>query len=264
MIARLLLVFLSATPALATAKTAELLLGTRYTSFHYKEILTAPAKSTETVTYPSLLIQGRVFAMPHTYLQLSYEDAKNVKSQYDGADLNTGAPALATNPLSFNTIDGTFFLGVTDTFSIYAGYGMRKWDRFLSGTPGYREIYSWNYLSLGLQYWFNINPDFEIGLDGCVRSTSGGKIKVITSETYGGEDSTMDLGARSGYRFSFPFIWRHDMLSFTAAPFYEFSRIGESNVVANATLAPTPGTGILEPSSETVQYGAELTIGYAF
>ena len=74
----------------------------------------------------------------------------------------------------------------------------------------------------------------------------------------------MDLGARSGYRFSFPFIWRHDMLSFTAAPFYEFSRIGESNVVANATLAPTPGTGILEPSSETVQYGAELTIGYAF
>ncbi len=265
MIRHALAVVIALLPAIASAKVAEVAVGTRYTSFHYKEILTAPAKSTETVTYPSLLAEGRVFIAPKTFFQFSYEDAQKVNSNYDGASLTTGAPVTGTNPISFNTMELSGYFAVTDFLSLYAAYGMRKWNRFLSGGTGYREIYTWNYLSLGAQYWMALSPALDFGVDLCLRQPSGGKIKVITSETFsGGEDSTMNLGAKTGYRLALPFIWHVDRVSVTGAPFYEISKIGQSNVVTNATLAPTPGTGIQEPSSETVQYGVELTLAVGF
>jgi hypothetical protein len=70
----------------------------------------------------------------------------------------------------------------------------------------------------------------------------------------------MRLGDRSGYRISAPLVWRQEPIAVTVAPFYEFSRIGESETAANSTLAPTPGTAIQEPSSETRQLGIELLL----
>ncbi len=245
------------------SKTFEFGLGTRYTTFKYEEELASPAKSTETATYPSLMAEARLFVMDNTYFQVSYEDAKNVNSHYDGAALSTGAPVQGTDPLSFRTIEGTFVIALGPV-SGYMGYGNRKWDRFLSGGSGYREIYTWNYSSVGFQFWFSRGTPFEVAFDTCLRTTNGGKIKVITSETVsGGEDSQMSLGSRKGYRLSVPMIYHHESFAFSASPFYELSQIGESNVVTNATLAPTPGTGIQEPGSHTHQYGIEFLMTFS-
>lgn len=246
------------------ARAAELGLGVNATHFAYSENLTLPEKSRETANYTALAGRLRLDLLSGSYLEGNFETVANVKSQYDGSDMNTNAPVSATDVLGFTHYNGLLNISLFRGFSIYGGYGARLWDRFLSGTPGYREKYSWNYSTFGARIRLTHVPGFDVTFDGSIRPTSGGKIKVITSKTYAnGVDSEMALGGKTGYRLALPIhIHLSGLIGFELQPWYEYSEIGESPTVPNSTLAPNPGTGIQEPNSHTSQYGVEVLLTF--
>ena len=179
-------------------------------------------------------------------------------SQYDGTT-QSGTPVLSTDKLSFWTYELDLYIPVDEQLHLFVGYGSRKWDRLLVGGSTYREIYSWNFMPVGIWWKFWQVDLFSGGVEASFRQMLGGKIKIITSEfNSGGQNSEMDLGNKPGYKLAFPVrLQATTTFSVMVTPWYEHSEIGESNVVPNATLSPTPGTGIMEPASKTDQYGVE-------
>lgn len=247
-------------------KGYELGIGTRVTNFSYKESIDPPGMSTEAATFATLIAQAKIYAPDGlSHLALIYEAANGVPSVYAGTDLNSGASVSSTDVVSFTNYEIDLNLALSSAFSVYIGYGYRVWNRFLSGTPGYRELYSWFYMPIGVRYIFGQETSFSYGVDLSVRPTNGGTISVITSETYtGGQDTTMNLTPKTGYRLGVPIRWHWDTLSVQATPSFEHSEIGQSNTAANATLNTNSGNLIYEPNSKTDQFGLELMLGIAF
>jgi hypothetical protein len=240
-------------------------IGENLTHFAYAEELTLPAKSSETATYSALVAQTRIFfsRTGFTNIEAKYYSATSISSTYDGSDLNTGAPVRATNTLAFSGYEATFNLALTSFLMVYYGIGGHTWNRFLSGTPGYREIYTWRDAPAGVRLLSGYRIGTMFGLDFSVRPMNHAKIKVITSQTYsGGQDSEMDLVGRKGYRVAIPVQWRGRMGIYGVTPWFEHYAFGKSQVVANSTLAPTAGTGIYEPDSHTNEFGIEFTASF--
>ncbi len=236
----------------------ELGLGINATHFRYDEELRAPLKSSEDSQFGSLLLEAKAFLPRGFILKARYEVITNIDSQFDGTNLQ-GTPVLSTDKLSFWTQELDLYVPLIPEFYFFAGYGNRKWDRLLIGGSIYREIYSWNFMPLGVLWNFWKSGPVSGGVEFSWRQMLDGKIKIITSEfTAGGEDSEMDLGNKPGYKLSFPTrVVVNQRFSLFFSPWYEQSEIGASNTVPNATLSPGPGTGIIEPASKTDQYGVE-------
>lgn len=245
----------------ANAQVFDFGVGTRVTRFEYAEELSPPQKSTENATFPSLMFLGKYNPTPFFHVTGIYETAPHLSSRYVGSDLNTGAPVVATNTLSFTTTEFALHYDISPDWSVYAGYGWKTWSRFLAGFPGYRELYRWNYAPVGAQYWVMRTGQVDVGLDFSLRPTSHASIKVITSENYPhGQDTLMALGSRTGYRMAVPMLWNLGHVIVSATPYFELSQLGASRVATNSTLAPGPGSGIMEPNSHTHQYGAEVLL----
>lgn len=239
--------------------------GTRLTNFTYAEEISAPGKSTEAANFASLLLDTKLYAADQlSHLNLRFEFANAVISRYSGSDLITGAPATANNPLAFANYEATANIALSEHLFFYLGYGYRKWNRFLSGAPGYREIYSWYYTPVGARVWFVKGVSVDYGFDFSLRPTSRGVINVITSQTYtNGQDSQMNLGNKMGYKVAFPVHWHSSGWAFDTSAWYEHSEIGQSNITSNTTLSPSAGTGIVEPNSKTDQVGLELLFSFS-
>lgn len=240
-------------------------IGANPTFFYYAETLPAPQKSTETAGFSGILGQVRARYSDETFMSLKYDYAPNVNSRYDGTSLSGNSAIATTNPLSFRTWEADFYLGLFDRFSVFVGYGGRYWNRFLSSGTGYREIYEWNFMPVGVLAVVYRDGGFSIGIEPSYRSVSNAKIKVITSETFAnGADTEMILGPKPGYKLAVPMRWNMERLFLVGTPWYEHSEIGESNVAPNATLAPGAGEAIQEPASKTEQLGFEALLGYSF
>jgi hypothetical protein len=237
--------------------------GVNYKSFDYKEELRAPYKSTEKANFlaPFVNLKIPIPNLGETYVQLSAEFSGNVNSQFDGTT-QSGVPVKDTNVLSFTDFDGLLFWNVAPELYVQAGLGHHMWNRFLSGGSGYREIYSWYYLPLGILYQHKVNEQLRIGADITYRLMYQGEIKVIFSETVAtGDDTTLTLGNRPGYRFQFPveYSFAGSQLGLLVAPWYEASEIGESDYKYNSTPTSSGTLGyIQEPASKTQQYGFVL------
>jgi hypothetical protein len=242
--------------------------GGSYELYSYREHLTAPQKSTETAYVPSAIVSAQWYLgdgqdSRRSYLRFRYETCRSIASTYDGSDLSTSAPVTATNLLAFDTIEAAVYLPLSASFGGYVGYGYRIWNRLLAGTPGYREIYRWYYMPLGLQWWWSKTGIMDFGVDISVRPTSRGVIEVITSQTFpNGKDSSMDLGAKTGYRIAFPIRNFFNPWMIELTPWYERSEIGQSNSVANSTLGGAQE--IFEPASTTDRFGADFLLSYYF
>lgn len=256
----------------AQAGSLSISAGGSYELFAYREHLTAPQKSTETAYVPTAIFSAQWYlgdsqtnsqTTNRSYLRVRYGTCRNIASVYDGSELNTSAPVTATNVLAFNTIELAAYVAFGDSIFGYIGYGYRVWNRFLAGSPGYLEIYRWYYMPLGAQWWWSTSGVMDFGVDFSVRPTSRGVIEVITSQTYSnGQDSSMDLGAKTGYRLSFPIKNFFNPWMIELTPWYERSEIGQSNSVPNSTLGGTQE--IFEPASTTDRYGADFLLTYYF
>jgi hypothetical protein len=89
-----------------------------------------------------------------------------------------------------------------------------------------------------------------------------GQIVIIFSETVvNGDDNSLALGNRSGYKLQSPFeVSLRPQLNLLISPWYEYSEIGESNFEFNQTV----GQFIQEPSSKTIQMGIAAGLTYQF
>jgi hypothetical protein len=252
-------------PAFASeSRWLEVGAGLNYDDFRYKELCT-PSDS-ESANFSAWLAEARIYpGTDMTNLQVKYSAATNVPSNYVGASLLTGAPQTAVDTLAFTTYEADLYVALTHWFVVYAGAGHRTWNRFLSGGRGYTEIYSWNYSPLGVQIWFGGRESkWSVALDASLRPTSQPTIKVITSRTFpNGQDSQMDLGTSTGYRFSIPIKLQEKYWWAMTEPYYEHSSFRQSNAVPNSTLAGA-NQEIFEPNSKTDQIGADIVIGFWF
>ncbi len=252
-------------PAVAvSAAETQVAAGVNYHSFDYREELRAPFKSTEKANFFSPFVKLKV-PLPNlgaSFLSFSGELSGNVNSQFDGTT-QTGVAVTDTNVLSFSEVEGSFFWNFAPELFFQAGLGYHYWNRFLSGGSGYREIYTWYYLPLGILYQHKVSDQVRIGVDVTYRLMFQGEIKVIFSETVStGEDSTMTLGSRPGYKIQFPieYSFAGSSLGYVFTPWYEAFEIGESDYKYNSTPTSSGVLGyIQEPSSKTQQYG--LTMG---
>ena len=103
------------------------------------------------------------------------------------------------------------------------------------------------------------------GVDAALIPTTGGKIRVITSETTeGGVDNNTALGGKTGYKIKLPIVTGRGRVSLTTTPWYERSEIGHSGTIVNPTLIPDGNHLGEEPDSKTESYGLELMVGVAF
>jgi len=255
--------FLSESKAQALA--FEFGLGIDYTYFTYQEILAAPAKSTETALFPEFVALGRMYFYNDSYLQFRADIGRDVQSQYDGTAFDSGQAVQAIDVLQFTNLELDLYWSLTPRAQIYVGYGERTWNRFLSGGSGYTEVYQWDYTPIGLYVAAYKTEGMEFGVDVSVRPTLNGTINVITSQTYtNGQNSTMNLGSKTGYKLMLPARFNYKEWAFIATPWYEHSEIGQSNLVSNTTLVQNQNAGILEPDSKTDQYGLEADITFTF
>lgn len=247
------------------AWSSELLLGVNVYSFDYKESLSEPLKSTEKATVTTLTLGEKVpiTGWGRSYLNLEAEASPSTKSHFDGTT-QSGTPVTDTDELSFFRGEADLSIQAADNFFFYTGVGWRYWNRFLNGGSGYREIYTWGYWPVGFR-WELPSPSAQLtwALDASYRMMWGGQIKVIFSETViNGDDTTLTLGNRPGYKLQMPFRFAlsSNRIAVLVSPWWESSEIGESDVKYNATMA----SYIQEPSSRTTQMGVASAFAFSF
>jgi hypothetical protein len=243
----------------------EMIFGVNAYSFDYQEDLPSPKKSTEKATVFMAFFDGKIFVPSlggQSFLKFESEISPSTASQFDGTT-QTGVPVQDTNYLTFLRLEGDVYWEAAANTFLYSGLGIRYWNRFLSGGTGYREIYTWGYVPVGVYVQIPLNPDLTLGFDASYGFMFNGEIKVIFSETVsGGDDTVLKLGNRGGYKFQVPVKYQFSKSQFGIwiNPWYEYSEIGSSDIQSNQTM----GGLIQEPASRTIQYGVATGLNVLF
>lgn len=239
-------------------------LGLHLHNFDYEERSATRDRSREKGVMP--LFEGgyrTVLAAGHA-LQLRAQVVYGGATTYTGTDFTTYAAISAQDVHNIYDLDARYE-GLTPWgFWIFAGFGWRQWDRFLSYGTGYREIYRWTTAALGARGWMPgiEGTSWHVGWEVAVRPMLSGTLDVLFSETFtAGVDSGLSLGLKTGYRLAVPvessrsWVWE-------ARPrfelWYDQSEIGQSNTVFNGT--PAINGFITEPASINRQFGVQLAL----
>lgn len=194
------------------------------------------------------------------YWKIIYKHTNN-DTQYDGSYLDTGEPCQSITNNKFMTFEMTFAASVYENTYFFVGYGYHSWDRILSKYQ--KEKYTWSYIPIGLRWEFEINDSLEMAIDSAIMIMMNGKMKA---DMTGYEDFTVDLGNKPGFKIELPVIYHlNSKWAFTATPWYEYSSIGESNMVIWYYADGTPeGHYVYEPDSTTKQYGINFGVQWRF
>ena len=243
----------------------KIIFGLDFSNYFYQEELTPPGKSTESaqLVSPFIRFETPVPIPGVSILSVEGKTSGYSTTDYDGTTLTTNIPVSGKSPALFAQGELDFHFELFDTdFSFLSGLGYRYWNRYLSGGSGYREIYSWYYLPLGLQWRRALNEDWIVQFELTYQIMFGGKLLVITSEsTSGGDDSSLDLGSRPGTRLQVGVEKKlTSEISVASQLWYEVSKIGQSNEVYIASFSAV----IHEPASQTKQSGLALSGIYYF
>lgn len=247
----------------------QIIAGVNYRDFDYREDPRPPLKSTEHATFFAPYVRGKfgVPSLQESFVSLLGEISGNVSSTFDGTDLD-GNSVKATNALSFADVEASFYWNVAPDFFVQAGLGYHYWNRFLSGNSGYREIYTWYVVPLGILYQTRISDRIRLGVDLTYRLMFQGQMELIFSETVtNGDDTTFTLGDRPGYKLQVPLEYDFEASNFGMAltPWYEFSEIGASDSKYNSTPTTNGPLGnVHEPASQTQQYGLQIGAKFRF
>ncbi len=248
-------------------------LGFNFKSFEYIESQTPPLRSEERAQVFMPSISG-LWGRGKLQWGARLEGLFNFNSQFTGTTFS-GADVRGTNQHSIWEAEALLNYQLLENYKALFGFGYHYWDRFLNGEKGYREIYTWYFLKLGLEVsCYKINS-FEFLARVSLRQMLMGKINIIFSETYsGGDDTELDLGNKMGYQFEFPIRWQWPSQNqklpsgsdqeptrrgIEATPWYAYSEIGESNIKYNSTQLSSGVLGsIREPASRTQELGIRL------
>lgn len=170
---------------------------------------------------------------------------------YDGATSAFRPHKTQTETTILNGLASVgYAFSINDSISMtpYLGAGYRYWRRDIqpkNGVAGLLENYRWFYGALGLEAQWRKSERFRLGADFRVIRPINAKLDVhITPET------TLDLGARIGYRIGIPLQWSFNRrFGISLEPYYERQELGAS----------VPKNGVLEPSSDSDLFGVHAT-----
>jgi hypothetical protein len=232
------------------AEAHEFTLGPSLQSFHYKEFPdNERLRNREDGLLPGVTA-GLRFAPGAWRIRLagSYHGSS---VDYDGATSSGNPHQTDTDTDIFDVIATggySFALGNSVTVAPYAGAGYRYWRRDIlpnRGVSGLLEVYRWPYAALGLELGLFQSERFQGGIDVRLVRPINPKLEVHFDP-----DTTLDLGARTGYRISVPLRWSFGKSQgILLEPSYERQEIGAS----------PPRNGILEPSSDMDSFGVSLS-----
>ena len=238
-----------------------------YFYFDYRETLPAPFKSNELGWMPGLGLRVRTNDSAHAGFGDLSLDLAQAATVYDGTRQN-GDPVLDESQHIFVNVEGRWGQWLTPAdwqvfgTQAFVGAGYRHWDRTVAGD--YDEIYSWKYLTLGIQPKLAIGEALTMGLEISYKQMLDGHMRLYLNESTPLE---FDLGERAGYKISAPIVFQPDAkLSFKLLPWYEYSGIGRSNTLSGLyTLDDVLYSyEMYEPESNTVQYGVSMAARLVF
>lgn len=148
---------------------------------------------------------------------------------------------------------------------LYCGLGYRRWYRnvcSVSGGDGINETYSWLYVPVGLRHNHEFSTNLNCEIDLSARLMLAGDVNAtnisINGQTYGVD---MKFANKYGVGLRVPFQYKLNReFSLVVTPWADYSEIGSSNWYT------IPGTNyqIMEPSSQTWQYGTDIGVRYTF
>ena len=142
----------------------------------------------------------------------------------------------------------------------YLGFGYLRWHRDI----GYKEIYSWEFLSGGLLTTYDINEYYNLGLNIKAMRMINGKIKIHI------ENFALELNLGNLWQFgvelpmtialNFDKTW-----DLRFVPYYYQKNIGKSNSRTIKLIdIEDKFISMDEPSSHTYIIGSRLELGYSF
>ncbi len=222
------------------------------------------------------LIPGVIIKRKQSYQNLFTELVGQLygnRIKYDG-QTQDGVPTK-TNSIAI-IFDSHFKLGmrIAQRHEPYIGLGYRYWYRhILNGqditgraVSGLLEDYKWFYGILGYAANFAVNEDVSVGYDFRYTKMMSAKMDIDYLGFCGYDDAQVNLGNKSGARFSLPVKVKTRNHVLTVTPYYEIIDIGKSNTIAltrngNLVDCDLDGyfDGALEPRSETRNVGIEVT-----
>lgn len=249
----------------ASAFAFEAKLGLSAATFDYREDLPSPAKSRETGWIPYLELGGRwtPASWGGSAFSLDWTSTYNTQTTYLGTDFNTHQGVTDRDSHTFHRLEGVFEIAATETTTVYFGLSYDRWDRFLAYGTGYREIYEWWTLPVGIRFPIVSHRGSWWLLDLAIRPMVSGSMRAIFSETFpDGDDSNLTLGNEIGWRIRLPYEFYGDGWRFDIGPWFETYRFGQSPAVYNST----PGIAgyVREPASQTVKTGLTAQMIFLF
>jgi len=241
--------------------------GIMYYYYDYKEVNEPPPfKSTESGWLPGIYL-GYEYKKPSDVYTKIYGHIAGGDLNYDGS---ASTPSGVTFPFSYDSShfffkfegDIGYTVPISDKLLLipYTGYGYRYWRRGetenIRGVWTYKEIYTWNYIPVGVKLDYALDKRWSIGGNAAVHFMFGGRMTAYFSEISSSlSDYEFDLGNKPGYYIEAPVRYRFDnSWSFNFTPWYQYSEIGKSNYIGTYH----------EPDSETHQYGFNLGVSYLF
>lgn len=151
----------------------------------------------------------------------------------------------------------------------YFGLAGRYWERDIQDTTvvstvgvvtpvsGLYEEYYWQEGFAGVRRVLSRSDASEWSLDARLFRTIAATMRV----NWKGDNVTLDLGEDWGWRLAAPLRFTIDRDAYFAVePWIEGFEFGRSP----AALAPSSGDLILEPASETLNFGVEARLGFRF
>jgi len=219
-------------------------------SFHYKEFPDDQRlRNREDGLLPGLTASLRL--APGSWRVRLAGSYHGGRVDYDGATSSGNPHQTDTETEILDVLaTGGYSFALSDSVSLapYIGAGYRYWRRDIlpnRGVSGLLEVYRWPYATVGLELGLCQTERFQGGIDVRLIRPIDPKLDVDINPA-----TTLDLGARTGYRVSLPLRW-----SFGASqgillePYYERQDIGASPAK----------NGILEPSSDTGTLAVNLS-----
>ncbi|HBF38593.1 MAG TPA: hypothetical protein DDW50_14900 [Firmicutes bacterium] len=194
------------------------------------------------------------------YWQLSFNHTKD-DTKYDGSYLETGTPCQSTTKDELTSIELDYGFPIAENTYFLIGLGYHYWDRVLSEDQD--EKYSWLYIPIGFRWEHSFNKQLDAAIEVTAKFMMAGQ---MTSTITDYQDFTVDLGNKPGYKIDLPLTYHFNSnWALAITPWYEYSSIGESNMVQwyYANGFPT-GYEVYEPDSSTKQNGINIGIRWDF
>jgi hypothetical protein len=157
-----------------------------------------------------------------------------------------------------------FNVGSNGMITPYFGAGTNWWNRQLTGTGGYDEIYKHTYAGAGILLQVSPGPGWVLSVDGLVGSTFSASL--VTSLTPGGSTGicvcTFPLGGALTYMAGGSVDYAiTEHVHANAGVEYTYFQYGQSPLVT-APSGPNAGLQFLEPNSKTSYLTTSVGLGY--